>query len=137
MSSGGSDKSVTSQVGDALNQVSNFVYAYNPSNGKFGDKGSFVDWADEGLGYLNGSNAARHAAGVAGDAVNQAKVEQGQLIQKQQLQKQQMDINASNSAAGIRATAAAQSSMAFNPQSTTPFAFGSKLGAGGQDFLGL
>lgn len=137
MSSGGSDHSVVNQVLGHLNSDVNFLYGYNPATGQYGGKGSFVDWANEGLGQLNGSNAARHAAGVAGDAVIQAKADQAQLIQKQQLQKQQMDINASNSAAGIRATSAAQSSMAFNPQSTTPFAFGSKLGAGGQDFLGL
>lgn len=116
------------------------VDGYNPDNGKWGDKGSDVDWANEGVGQINGSNAARHAAGVAGDAVNLAKQQADELLQQKNLQQAQTDMQASNQAAGIRATA--KSASAFNPSMATALAMGPaasapKLGSDQRDYLGL
>ena len=126
-----------------INTIANLI-GYNPANGNWGDKGSDVDWANEGIGQINGSNAARHAAGVAGDAVNLAAQQEATLESQKEAQNQQADINASNSAAAIRATAKATG--AFNPSMTTALALGPaaqaaanapKLGSDQQDFLGL
>lgn len=125
------------------NMVANLI-GYNPANGKWGDKGSDVDWLNEGVGQINGSNAARHAAGVAGDAVNLAAQQEATLESQKEAANQQSDINASNSAAAIRATSKATG--AFNPSMTTALALGPaaqiaanapKLGTDQQDFLGL
>lgn len=124
-----------------FNSLSNLI-GYNPANGKWGDKGSDADWLNEGLGQINGSNAARHAAGVAGDAVILAKQQADTLLSQTNEAKHQSDIQASSQAAGIRATATAAG--AFNPSMTTPLAVGSggktsspKLGSDQEDFLGL
>lgn len=126
-----------------INSLVNLI-GYNPSNGKFGDSGSDVDWANEALGQINGSNAARHAAGVAGDASLLAQQQEATLESQKEQQNEQDDINASNSAAAIRATA--KGSSAFNPSITTALALGPaaqaaanapKLGSDQQDFLGL
>lgn len=136
MSSGGSDKSVLNQAIGGANQVFNATYSYDPSTGKWGGKGSFADWGNEGLGQINGANAQRHAIGVAGDAVNLAQAKQNVLLHQQQQQKQQADIQASSGALAIRNTA----SSAFGASTATPMAMatpGSKLGGDTQNFLGV
>lgn len=167
MSGTGKDNSVVGQIANTVNQGVRSIFSYDPGKGKFtnkgdsifksisqidgynpdtgqwGGKGSDVDWLNEGVGQINGSNAARHAAGVAGDAVIEAKKNADTLVSQQNEAKRLDDIQASNQAAGIRATAKAKG--AFNPSSATPMAFGPgvtlpiapKLGSDQQDFLGL
>lgn len=135
--SGTSSNSVVGQVTGAYNQYVNMITSYNPSNGKFGDSGSGLSWLGEGVGQINGTNAARHALGVAGDAQIAANAQANQLIQQEQQQKQIQDVQASNSAAGFRATAQAQSQAGFL-SSTAPIAMGGgqKLGSNTTNYLG-
>lgn len=116
------------------------IDGYDPNTGKWGGKGSDVDWLNEGIGQVNGSNAARHAAGVAGDAVILAKQQADTLQAQKEQQNEQDNINASNQGAGIRATAKAAG--AFNPSMATALAVGPaanvpKLGSDTRDYLGL
>lgn len=127
---------IVKQVTNSANDVVNFGYGYNPGNGKFGGKGSFIDWANEGLGQLNGANAQRHALNVAGDAANAAQTQQNLLISQQNELKHQQDVSASSGAAAIRATAQARSGQSFFANST-PQAYGPKLGADTTNFLGV
>ncbi len=123
-------------LNDAVSTASNAI-GYNPKTGQWGGSGSDVSWLNEGFGQINGSNAARHAQGVAGDAVLAAQAQENLLLQQTQEQKRQADVQASSSAGAIRATAAAQSARVFAGSTTTPMAFGNKLGASGQDYLGV
>lgn len=128
--------------GDSVFKSVSQIDGYDPDTGKWGGKGSDVDWFNEGLGQVNGTNAARHAAGVAGDAVILAKQQADTLLAQTNEAKHQSDVQASSQAAGIRATA--QVTGGFNPSMTTPMALGSgaravvpKLGSDHEDFLGL
>lgn len=126
--------------GDSVFKSVSQIDGYNPDTGQWGGKGSDVDWLNEGVGQINGSNAARHAAGVAGDAVNLAKEQADELVQQKNIQQAQSDLQASNQAAGARATAKA--SGVFNPSMATALAMGPaatapKLGSDQRDYLGL
>lgn len=132
-------------VTTAVNTGVDFVYGYNPSTGQWGDNGSFLHAGSETLGQINGTNAARHAQGVAGDAQLQAQANANTLLTNENKTQQQSDVQASSGAAGIRATAKAQAAGAFSPGTTTPLALGpgpttpagSRLGSDQQTFLGL
>lgn len=126
-------QSVGGNGGDNIGNKFLNVVGYNGANGKWGGKGSDVDWLNEGFGQINGANAQRHALGVAGDAAIAAKKAQDILIAQQQEEKRLQDVQASNQAGAIRATSTARSNSAFG-DFTPPAA--SKLGADTTNFLG-
>lgn len=121
---------------DALNTVSSKVVGYDVKAGRPSDAGA-LHLVDEVFGGITGRNAQRHAVGQAGDAVIAANKQANVLLAQQQEQRKQADIQASYGAKGIRETAAAQGNIAFNSSTTTPMAYGSKLGADTTDFLGV
>lgn len=118
----------------AVHGVGNY-YGFD-NTGKWTGQTGIPKALDEGIGELTGRNQQRHALAVAADAASAAVTQQNQLIQQNQQQKQQQDIQASSGAAAIRATSQAQSQQAFFA-TTTPQAYGPKLGADTTNFLGV
>lgn len=123
---------------NGLKNIASDNSGYNFDTGKINERGGLYA-ADELLGGMNGANAARHAAGLAGDAAIAANAKATTLLNQKTQQDAALDRNASSSAAGIRATALAQSRGGFSLANTTPMAQGPgiRLGSDQQDFLGL
>lgn len=116
-----------------LSQAASDNSGYDFKNGRINERKGGLHALDEAWGGMSGRNTARHAAGEAGDAVLAAQAAANLLLQQQNEKKKQMDIQASDSASATRETA---KSRVFSSATTTPMAFGSKLGGSGQDYLG-
>lgn len=121
------------QVGHALNTVANVGLQISTGglvglngNGQL-EKGYSGHALDESIGEITGRNQARKANMDAKDALAEQKAAKKTQIDTQNTQNAQKDVQASNYAASVRATAAQQKAQSLGSSGSNP----------AQDFLGL
>lgn len=112
---------------DAIDMASGGLVRYNPTTGK-GSEGFTLHHTDEWIGELSGRNKLRAAGYIEQKNIDDAAAAQKQNFLNQQLQAYRTDVAASQSAQGVRNTAAARSAV-------TQLA-STSLGADSSDLLG-
>lgn len=115
---------------DAIDMASGGLVRFNPTTGK-GSEGFSLHHTDEWIGELSGRNKARAQGYIDQKNIDDAAAAQKKNLLNQQLQAYRADVSASQSAQGIRDTAAARSGMT----NRLVFNAANALG-GGQDTLG-